>query len=134
MAEQENLQLVQGIYAAVARGDTAAWLDALTDDVEWVMPGPSDLPFAGTFRGKAGVQEWFGKRNENLHYRVFEPREFIAQSDKVVVLVYAEITLTRTGREFVSSDAHVYTVRDGKVARQQTIEDTAAIADAYRGR
>jgi ketosteroid isomerase-like protein len=134
MAEQENVQVVQGIYAAFGRGDMAAFLDALTDDVEWVIPGPSDLPFVGTFRGKAGVQEWLGKTMDNMQFRVFEPREFIAQGDKVVVLVHAEITLSRTGRDFVSSDAHVWTLRAGKVARQQSYEDTAAVADAYRGR
>jgi ketosteroid isomerase-like protein len=71
---------------------------------------------------------------EKLQFRVFEPREFIAQGDKVVVLVHSEITVTPTGRDFANSDAHVWTLRAGKVARQQSYEDTAAVADAYRGR
>jgi uncharacterized protein len=35
MAEQENVQLVQEIYAAFGRGDIPAALDALAHDVEW---------------------------------------------------------------------------------------------------
>lgn len=131
-SERENTQRVMDIYAAFGRGDIAAFLDALTDDVEWVIPGPSDLPFVGTFRGKAGAQEWLGKTMANLQFRVFEPREFIAQGDKVVVLVDSDVTFTRTGRDIAASEVHVWTVRDGKIARQQSYEDTAAVADAYR--
>lgn len=132
MAEQENVQMVQGIYAAFGRGDIPAFLDALTDDVEWVVPGPSDLPFVGAFHGKQELQKWLGAVGQNLHFQAFEPRKFIAQGDEVVVLVHAEITLPRTNRDIVSSAAHVWTLRDGKVARQQSYEDTAAVADAYR--
>ncbi len=134
MAEQQNVQVVEGIYAAYGRGDMAACLDAVTDDIEWVIPGPSDLPIAGTFRGKAGLQEWLGEVMETMQFRVFEPREFIAQGDKVVVLVYSEIVFPRTGRDVAGTEVHVWTVRDGKVARHQSYEDTAAVADAYRGR
>lgn len=132
MAEQENVQVVQGIYGAFGRGDIDAFMDAVTDDIEWVIPGPSDLPFAGTFRGKAGLQKWLGKTMENLQFRVFEPREFIAQGDKVVVLIHSEVAFPRTGRDIAGSEVHVWTVRDGKAARQQSYEDTAAMVDAYR--
>lgn len=130
--ERDNTQRVMDVYAAFGRGDIAAFLDALTDDVEWVMPGPSDLPFVGTFRGKAGVQEWLGKTMANLQFRVFEPRESIAQGDKVVVLMHTDVAFSRTGRDIAGSEVHVWTVRDGKIARQQSYEDTAAVADAYR--
>jgi ketosteroid isomerase-like protein len=109
-------------------------MDILADDVEWVLPGPADVPLFGTYRGKAGVQEWLGTMGEYVRFRAFEPREFIAQGDKVVVLLHGESTLTRTNREVVSDGAHVLTVRDGKIARFVGYDNTAAIADAYRGR
>lgn len=134
MSQQENLQRVQAGYAAFGRGDIAAFMDSLADDVEWVLPGPADVPLFGTFRGKAGVQEWLGTMGKNVQFRAFEPREFIAQGDKVVVLLHGESTLTRTNQEVVSDGAHVLTVRDGKIARFVGYDNTAAIADTYRGR
>lgn len=134
MSEQENLQRVQAGYAAFGRGDIPAFMEALTEDVEWVLPGPADVPLFGTFRGKAGVQEWLGTMGEHVQFRAFEPLEFIAQGDTVVVLLHAESTITRNNREVVSDGAHVLTVRDGKIARFVGYDNTAAIADAYRGR
>lgn len=113
-------------------GDIPAFMDTLADDIEWVLPGPADVPLFGTFRGKAGVQEWLGTMGEHVQFRAFEPHQFIAQSDKVV-LIHAESTLTHTNQDVASDGAHVLTVRDGKIARFVGYDNTAAIADAYRG-
>jgi uncharacterized protein len=108
MLEQENTQKVQDLYAAFGRGDMPAVLEALADDVEWVLPGPADFPMAGTYRGKQAVQAWFGTLLENIEFQVFEPREFIAQGDKVVALIYREAITRRSGRKFAAHDAHVW--------------------------
>lgn len=76
---------------------------------------------------------WFGTLAENLDFQVFEPREFIAQGDKVVALVYAEATVRGNGRKAVNHEAHVWTFRDGKLSHFQIYLDTEAIAAAYRG-
>ena len=133
MLEQENTQRVMDAYAAFGRGDIPAVLAILADDIEWVVPGPSDVPTAGTYKGKQAVGAWFGAIHENLEFQVFEPREFIAQGDRVVSLAYVEATTRRNGGKIVNHEAHVWTFRDGKVARFQLYEDTAAIAAAYRG-
>ena len=131
--ELDNTQRVKDIYAAFGRGDVPTLLEALADDVEWVAPGPSDVPTTGTRRGKQAVQAWFGIVAETLEFRVFEPREFIAQGDKVVALVHAEITSRRNGWEFVGNEAHLWAFEDGKVIRHEAFEDTAVLAAAYRG-
>ena len=96
-------------------------------------PGdPDDDPNAGTFKGKEAVLGWFGGVASTLDYTTFEPREFIAQNDKVVSLVYSEATVRDTGRAFVNPEAHVWTFRDGKLARFQSYHDTAAAAAAHR--
>jgi len=80
----------------------AALAEVMADDIEWVNPGdPDDDPNAGTFKGKEAVLGWFGGLASTLDYTTFEPREFIAQNDKVVSLVYAEATVRDTGRTFV---------------------------------
>jgi ketosteroid isomerase-like protein len=121
------------LYAAFGRGDMPAVLEALADDVEWVLPGPADVPMAGTRRGKQAVQGWFGTVAEHLEFQIFEPRECVAQGDKVVALIYAEATTRRSGRKICAHEAHVWTCKDGQITRHQAFQDTAAIVAAYRG-
>jgi uncharacterized protein len=128
----ENTRLAQSAYEAFGRGDLAALAGLMADDIEWVSPGdPDHDPNAGTFKGKDAVLGWFGGLASTLEFTTFEPREFIAQDDKVVSLVYAEATARATGRAFVNHEAHVWTFRDGKVARFQIYLDTAATAAVH---
>ena len=133
MSAEENTRLAQSGYDAFGRGDMAALAEVMADDIEWVSPGdPDDDPNAGTFKGKDAVLGWFGRLASTLDFTTFEPREFIAQNDKVVSLVYAEATVRNTGRIVVNHEAHVWTFRDGKLARFQIYFDTAAAAAAHR--
>ena len=94
MSADENTRLAQSAYEAFGRGDMAALAEVMADDIEWVNPGdPADDPNAGTFKGKEAVLGWFGGLASTLDFTKFEPREFIAQNDKVVSLVYAEATV-----------------------------------------
>jgi uncharacterized protein len=126
-----NVAVVQETYEAVGRGDIPALLDLLADDVEWTFQGPSVIPFAGTRRGREGVAEFFSLVGGNLEFERFEPREFVAQGDTVVVLGFERSLVKPTGRTFEQEWAHVYKLRDGKVARFLAIEDTAAHAVAF---
>lgn len=58
---------------------------------------------AGTFKGKEAVRAWFGGFASTLDFTMFEPREFIAQNDKVVSLVYAEATVSEIRPRFCQS-------------------------------
>lgn len=133
MSADENTRFVQSAYEAFGRGDMPALAEVMADDIEWVNPGdPDDDPNAGTFKGKEAVLGWFGGLASTLDFTTFEPQEFIAQDDKVVALVYAEATVRDTGRALVNHEAHVWTFRDGKIARFQNYQDTAAVAAAHR--
>jgi len=132
VAAEANTRLAQSVYEAFGRGDRAALAEVMADDIEWVNPGdPDDNPNAGMFKGKEAVLGWFGGLASTRDYTTFEPREFIAQNDKVVSLVYAEATVPDTGRAFVNHEAHVWTFRDGKLARFEIYLDTAAAAAAH---
>jgi ketosteroid isomerase-like protein len=121
-----NADVVRETYEAVGRGDIPALLDLLTDDVEWTFQGPSVIPFAGTRRGREGVAEFFSLVGQTLEFQEFEPRAFVAQGDTVVVLGFERNLIKSTGRTFEQEWAHVYTLRNGKVAEFLSLEDTAA--------
>ena len=132
MSSVENKQQAQEGYAAFGRGDLAAVLEILTDDVEWVVPGPPEIiPEAGTHRGKDAVGAWFGSLAENIDITTFEPREFIADGDKVACVLYIESTVRSTGNKVAQDEVHLWTFRDGKVARFQVFQDTAAVVAGF---
>ena len=128
---RENVDVVQRTYEAVGRGDIPALLDLLTNDVEWTLQGPSVIPFAGTRRGREEVAEFFSSVGETLEFEQFEPREFVGQGDTVVVLGFERNLIKPTGRTFEQEWAHVYTLRDGKIAKFRAFEDTAAYVGAF---
>lgn len=72
MTEQGNVAAVRSVYAAFTRGDIHAVLEGLTDDVEWILPGPAGtLPFAGVRRGRAQVLQFFAVLAETLTFEQF---------------------------------------------------------------
>ncbi len=133
MTVQENVQKAQAAYAAFGRGDIPAAMQHLADDVEWVYPDTPGVPTAGTYRGKAAVQEWFGTLGQSVEFERFEPYAFIAQEETVVVLVHVVARVRQTQRTYTSEDAHVSTYRDGQLVRFRVYTDTAATAAAYQG-
>jgi ketosteroid isomerase-like protein len=131
LGAKTNVDVVREAYEAVGRGDISALLDLLADDVEWTLQGPSAIPFAGTRRGREGVAEFFSLLGETVEFQDFEPREFVAQGDTVVVLGFERNLIKPTGRTLEQEWAHVYTLRDGKIAKHRALEDTAAYVDAF---
>jgi ketosteroid isomerase-like protein len=63
---------------------------------------------------------------------VFEPREFIAQVNRVVAFVNYEGRDKTTGRSFTADAAMLWSFGDGKVIRFQEYTDTEALANASR--
>ena len=46
----------------------------------------ANVPFAGTWKGRQQVEQFFSRMSEVQDVVEFEPEEFIAQGDKVIVL------------------------------------------------
>lgn len=133
MAEQENVRIVQEAYESFKRGDIQALLGTLADDIEWTTPGPTNtLPLAGQRRGREQVAEFFSLLDETQESQHFEPKEFIAQGDTVVVLGNYRWRVKSTGRTIESDWVHVFTVRDGKTMNFREYFDTAAAVEAQR--
>ena len=130
---QRNVETVQGIYAAFGRGDLPAVLNAFSDDVEWMVTGPPETSYAGTRRGRAQVVQFFTVLSQTVDIQQFEPREFIAQGDQVVVVGFERLKIRSTGRIAENHWVMIFTLRNGHVARFREYDDSAAVADAFCG-
>jgi uncharacterized protein len=127
MNEQQNLDLVRQGYEAFGRGDINALLELLAEDIEWTSPGPPELPTAGARRGRQQVAEFFQAVDQVFEIQRFEPKSFIAQGDLVVVLGSDTASVRATGKVLTDEWAHVFTIRDGKIAAMREYLDTAAV-------
>ena len=54
ISTQDNLTIVQGIYAAFGQANIPSILNMLADDVEFHEPPGGAPPFKGTYHGRAG--------------------------------------------------------------------------------
>jgi hypothetical protein len=133
MAEQQNLEIAREGYAAFGRGDIEGVLRLLDDNVEWqaVIGAAPHVPTAGKRHGKQAVAEFFRVLGESVEFARFEPREFIAQGDTVVILGFYAGRAKSTGRTFAEEWAMVETLKDGKIVRLREYVSTAAINAAF---
>ncbi len=131
MNEQENTKLAQKAYELFKSGDIETFLSMYSDDVSWETPKVENMPFGGKVSGRDKVAEFFTRLDEHEEFSVFEPTEFIAQGDKVVVLGHFTARVKSTNNEFTSEFAHIVTVADGKITGFYEFIDTAAAARAY---
>lgn len=132
MSEQQNLQIVRGIYESFGRGDVAAVLNALAEDVRWTVQGPDAVPYFGEHRGRAGVGDFFSKLGTTVEFERFEVRDFIVSEARVVVLGSERGRVRQTGKTFDNDWAMFYTLDDGKVKEMFSYENTAAVVEAFR--
>ena len=125
-----NLDIVRQGYEAFGRGDINGLLALLDEQVQWVAPGPPELATSGRRTGREAVGEFFGKVNEVFDIQRFEPKEFILQGDRAVVLGSETAHVRASGITLELDWVHVFTLRGGKVVAFEEFFDTAAVVAA----
>ena len=127
---EDNLDVVRRGYDAFGRGDINALLELFDEQIHWVTPGPSELATSGRRTGRQEVGQFFASVNELFDIQRFEPKEYIAQGDRVVVLGAEAARVRSTGKMLELDWVHVFTMRTGKVVAFQEFFDTAAVVAA----
>lgn len=131
MNDQANVAVVKQAYDNFKSGNIEALLEQMTEEVEWRLPDIEGVPFAGARRGRAQVAEFFSILGDAQDTLSFEPRELVAEGDKVVALGSYFWRAKRTGREYGGEWAHVFTVRGGQIVGFHEYMDTAAARAAF---
>jgi uncharacterized protein len=128
-----NKQIVQNAFGYFTSGNIPALLNNLTDDIKWSTPGPASIiPWVGVRTGKQQVGEFFKLVNENIEFLKFEPKEFIAEGDKVVVLGHWEGKSKKTGKVDASDWTMVFTIKNGKVCEHLEFSDTYKAVETFK--
>ena len=126
------IDIVHGFYDALGRGDVPGVLGRLHDRLEWTEA--ERFPYySGTWHSPQEVldkllvpitRDWDGFSAK--------PHDFIADGDRVVALGVYSGTSKTTGKSMTSPFAHVWTVRDGRLASFNMYTDTAKVLEALK--
>ena len=124
-----KIETVQGIYEAFGRGDVAAILAVLADDVDFASePDQKIAPWHGR-RTKAEVPAFFQAIGEALEVTEFTPLSFTSNETDVMAVIRFGSTVRATGKSGTMDLHHWWRFRDGKVVLYRGTEDTALTAD-----
>ena len=132
-----NAATVAEVYAAFGRGDVAAILDRLADDVAWDdwadnFAQRAGVPDLVARRGPAAVEAFFGVVS-SWRLLDFAILDIIGVGRQVVAEVRASFALPGGGR-FADEELHLWTFDDGgQVVRLRHYCDTAKHIAAARG-
>ena len=128
MSTEKNVQTVKDFFAAIGRGDREGLLALVAEDIEWIIPG-EDWPLAGTHRGHAGLADLLQTASKSIETSM-EPREFVAQGDRVLVVGFAKGKIKATNKTFEDDWIFAITVRGGRLTSIREYIDTQALARA----
>mgnify|MGYP003297239012 CR=1 FL=1 len=132
MNEQDQLEIVKKAYSNFKSGDIESLLNQMSEDIDWELPKIENVPFSGKRRGKEAVREFFRTLASEQDALEFNPMEFIVQGDKVVTLGNYVWKTREGGHQYGGEWAHVFIVRNGKIASFHEYMDTAAAANAFK--
>ncbi len=131
MSEQSNLEITTRIFTAFGAGDVPAIVELLDDDIVIEFYGPSVIPYAGMYRGKAQARRFFETVLSSIKIIQFDPEEMMSATDKVIVTGHLNLNALSTGREIDSDFVHVITLRNGKWLRFRDFMNTFVAAQAF---
>jgi uncharacterized protein len=129
-----NIKTITQVYEAFGRGDVAAILDAVTDDVDWAAEAASSAaPWYGVRHGRDAVAVFFSDFGSTMEVEEFTPVSFAANDTDVLTVVRFRARSRSTGKIAEMNLHHYFKFRGGKIAYYRGSEDSAQTETVLRG-
>ena len=128
-----HLAAVQRLYCAYGRGDVAAVLAELADDVDWAAEAASTaVPWYGPHVGKHAVPRFFEAIASNVDISEFDVVGMTSNETDVVTTVHWTFTVKATGKTASMYMQHWWRFADGKIVFFRGSEDSEQSVAAFR--
>jgi ketosteroid isomerase-like protein len=130
MSESQNIALVRRLYDSGMAPEVTK--EVLAPDLVWdITPG---FPNGGVYHGWDNVaKDFFGKMAPNYESFGAVPEEFYADDDNHVFVYGHYHAETKTGNKADVRFIHLWTLRDGKLARMRQAADSRLLQEALKG-
>jgi ketosteroid isomerase-like protein len=122
-----NEQLIRSLFGAFGRRDLNEAVGLFAEDVVFCVPGRSGI--SGTYRGHAGVLEYWRRQIESTGSFRTEVMSVELEDDHVVVSV--DITAERDGTPASWRRIVDYRIDGGKIVEASVAEADQDAADAF---
>jgi len=86
---EQRIAILRAAYAAFNRGDIAAAVQSLDENIDWTEP--TEFPGGGTYHGREGARQYLTNSRASVAEVISEPEQFIPAGDRIVVFVYARV-------------------------------------------
>jgi hypothetical protein len=130
MGAAENKQFIRGMFTELSKGNGAAFLDAMADDVRFTIIGTTK--YSGTFNGKKALVERLltPLAAQVEGGMVITPLNLIADGDFVAMQAQGK-ALSKNGERYDNTYCHVFKIASGKVTEVTEYLDTELITRAF---
>ncbi|SFJ75297.1 hypothetical protein SAMN05216304_113108 [Bosea sp. OK403] len=124
-----NLDLIRGTYEGSSEDNGRNLLAALAPDAQWTEA--EGFPYAGTYVGPDAIIAGVFKRlgTEWTGYRA-DVHTYLEDGDRVAAFGVYSGSYNATGKSMRAVFAHLYTVKDGKIATMNQYVDTHMVQQA----
>jgi ketosteroid isomerase-like protein len=123
----DNVAFVRRAYEAMRMRQLQTIVQLAASDLE--IEQSSELPWGGRYHGLAGLRQFMVRLTHHVD-SVMTPDEYIDAGDQIVAVGRTRGTARETGASFEVAAVHVWTIRDGKLARFQAYIDHPAMNSA----
>src|ERR1700736_4599177 len=114
------------VYEAFGRGDVAAIVASVTDDVDWASEAAgTSAPWYGVRRGPEEVAAFFSQFGSTMEVEDFTPVTYAGTDTEVLTVVRYAARSRATGRQVAMHLPHYFRFTDNKIAYYRGTEDTA---------
>jgi ketosteroid isomerase-like protein len=126
-----NTETVQACLEAFGRGDVGSILNTCTENAEVIAPGDSSIiPYAGEWKGKSRVAEYFRVIGESVDILKWKPQHVLGSGDRVAA--FGTMDLRVRGKTLINTPwALNFPMDNGQLAGWQVYIDTAATEKAF---
>jgi len=132
MNEKETLDFARGAFKKFQRGEIESLLGLFSDDIEIHSIGPKGIiPFAGIYKGIEKAAKFFKIIAETQEFKQFEPKDFIAHGDKILVIGYEQTYVKTTKKNFELDWAIVARINENKIISIYIFADTMEKTNAF---
>lgn len=124
--ENAARSIVDKMFDAFSKGDVAKFVETVSEDTVWIYHGTQVIP-KGTYEGKEGARKFITGILNNTEIISFEPREFIIENNKVVVLGQEHQRVKRSGKELKQKWVQVYTVENDLITKMEEFASSEVV-------
>jgi ketosteroid isomerase-like protein len=122
---QENVEIVRGLYDALARRDSAAPFEVYAEDIVWDVSQwrTAFLDTQPVSRGHEGVRQGWREWLSAFSEVDAEVEELIDAGDQVLAVIRERLVGRASGVPMEATHVTVWTLTQGKVIRMQAFDD-----------